>query len=123
MAILQALVIVLMALLPAIFALVLMRKAESQARERLRRALRSPVGYGRSRQMLSPDHQYVEGVGYLLGDLSCQWNARSSYLRCAINPEGPCQECSHYEAREFPEEHQPQDSGHPQSEAQRRLPR
>ena len=120
MAILQALVIVLMALLPAIFALVLMRKAESQARERLRRALRSPIANGRSRQMLLPDHQYVEGVGYLLGDLSCQWNARSSYLRCAINPEGPCQQCTHYKAREFPDEHQ--NSGHPQPGAQHRLP-
>jgi len=33
---------------------------------------------------------YLEGVGYLIG-ISCQFNARSSYLRCAVNPQGPCQ--------------------------------
>jgi len=33
----------------------------------------------------------LEGVGYLIGDISCQFNARSGYLRCAVNPQGPCQ--------------------------------
>lgn len=121
MALLKALVIFLIALIPAACALLLMRKAESQARERLRGALRSPTGYGRPRRTLLPDHQYVEGMGYLMGDLSCRWNARSSYLRCAVNPEGPCQNCGHYEAREFADERSPNansaDEGRPNANA------
>jgi hypothetical protein len=50
------------------------------------------------------DYRYVEGLGYIVGDLSCQFNARSPHLRCAVNPSGPCQECSAYQAIVFPEE-------------------
>jgi len=42
---------------------------------------------------------YVEGVGYIIGDATCQLNARSSYLRCAVNPSGPCNSCSNYQPR------------------------
>jgi hypothetical protein len=45
------------------------------------------------------DLRYVEGVGYVLGDLSCRFNAISPQLRCAINPLGPCEDCSAYEAK------------------------
>ncbi len=51
------------------------------------------------RSDLPPDAQYVEGVGYLIGDITCQYNARSSYLRCAVNPSGPCQDCRFYRAK------------------------
>jgi Family of unknown function (DUF6464) len=33
-----------------------------------------------------------------LGDTSCQFNAHSPFIRCAVNPSGPCQGCSFYEA-------------------------
>ena len=33
-----------------------------------------------------------------IGELSCKFNARSSHLRCAVNPSGPCEGCSSYEA-------------------------
>ena len=52
----------------------------------------------------SQDYHYVEGLGYIVGDLSCQYNARSPHLRCATNPSGPCEGCSLYEAIRFPEE-------------------
>jgi hypothetical protein len=32
-----------------------------------------------------------------IGDVTCKWNARSPYLRCAINPSGECQGCKDYE--------------------------
>jgi Family of unknown function (DUF6464) len=44
-----------------------------------------------------PEEQYVEGVGYVIGDLSCSYNARSPYIRCAVNPDGLCQDCRHYQ--------------------------
>lgn len=50
------------------------------------------------------DYRYVEGLGYIVGDLSCQFNARSPYIRCAVNPSGPCNGCLSYEAIRFPEE-------------------
>ena len=34
---------------------------------------------------------------YFIGDTTCINNAHSPYLRCAINPSGPCDECPHYE--------------------------
>lgn len=50
------------------------------------------------------EYHYVEGLGYMVGDLSCQFNARSPHLRCAVNPAGPCQGCGAYQAIVFPEE-------------------
>lgn len=34
-----------------------------------------------------------------IGDTSCLNNARDRHLRCAVNPMGPCEGCSHFEAR------------------------
>jgi hypothetical protein len=47
------------------------------------------------------DQHYIEGVGYLIGDITCQFNAQSPYIRCAINPSGPCQDCYHYQSKEY----------------------
>jgi hypothetical protein len=34
--------------------------------------------------------------GWVIGDPSCRFNARSPLLRCAVLPEGPCERCAHY---------------------------
>ncbi|MFW6315519.1 MAG: DUF6464 family protein [Cyanobacteriota bacterium] len=39
---------------------------------------------------------YLEGK-WVIGDITCQYNARSELLRCAVNPNGPCQGCQFYE--------------------------
>ena len=31
--------------------------------------------------------------GSPIGDIDCIYNARSSHLRCAVNPDGPCEGC------------------------------
>lgn len=31
-----------------------------------------------------------------VGDVNCQYNAHSALLRCAINPDGPCQDCAFF---------------------------
>lgn len=73
-----------------------------------RRRYHQAFGEAPARQLLpsfpTPDYRYIEGLGYIIGDLSCQYNARSPHLRCAINPSGPCNGCSYYEALHFPEE-------------------
>jgi hypothetical protein len=43
-----------------------------------------------------PEEQYVEGVGYIIGDASCKYNAHSPYVRCAVNPSGLCEGCRDY---------------------------
>jgi len=43
------------------------------------------------------DARYVEGLGYIVGNILCRYNARSASLRCAVNPSGPCDGCLHYE--------------------------
>lgn len=63
----------------------------------------APVRQRRSTTPLLPDRYYLEGVGYLIGDISCQFNARSGYLRCAVNPQGPCQGCRYYNPLEISE--------------------
>jgi hypothetical protein len=47
------------------------------------------------------DLHYVDGMGYMIGDITCDLNARSPYLRCAINPFGPCDGCSAYAPKVF----------------------
>jgi hypothetical protein len=100
----ETLLILVLGLIPALFSLLLLRKAEVQAREQFRAAVNS-AGIHRMGRFygypLAPDHHYVEGVGYMFGDLTCRFNARSPYLRCAVNPAGPCKECPYYESIEI----------------------
>lgn len=35
---------------------------------------------------------------WVLGDVTCRFNARSPLLRCAVNPDGPCDHCMNYQA-------------------------
>jgi hypothetical protein len=30
---------------------------------------------------------------------TCQYNAHSAFLLCAVNPTGPCEQCRHYEPK------------------------
>ncbi|MEO0771083.1 MAG: DUF6464 family protein [Cyanobacteria bacterium J06649_4] len=49
----------------------------------------------------NPDEHYVDGMGLVIGDITCQLNARSPFIRCAANPFGPCEGCIEYEGREY----------------------
>lgn len=39
------------------------------------------------------------GIPMSIGDPGCLYNARSPELRCAVNPDGPCQGCKDYQPR------------------------
>ena len=39
---------------------------------------------------------FLEGR-WVLGDASCRYNAHSELIRCAVNPDGPCDCCRYYE--------------------------
>jgi hypothetical protein len=36
---------------------------------------------------------------WVIGDATCQLNAQSELIRCAVNPDGPCAGCRYYEPR------------------------
>lgn len=99
---LEPLLILIIGLIPAFLSLLLIRKAETRARARLQTAINAATNQSlrRFHYALSPDHEYVEGIGYVIGNFTCRFNARSAYLRCAINPSGPCRDCPFYEAIE-----------------------
>ncbi|MGB3204525.1 MAG: DUF6464 family protein [Crinalium sp.] len=96
----ETILVFVVSLMPALFSLFLIHKAEMRARSNISSAMSATA---MSRLRCNPpqlEEQYVEGVGFLIGDISCQYNARSAYIRCAINPQGPCKECRYYEMRE-----------------------
>lgn len=42
------------------------------------------------------------GDRWVIGDATCQYNAQSPLLRCALQPDGPCGGCGHYQPRSTP---------------------
>ena len=34
---------------------------------------------------------------WVIGDIRCEFNARSSVIRCAVNPHGPCDRCPSFQ--------------------------
>ena len=95
--------ILVIGLTPSLFSIWVLRRADARAQARLRLAIDSVSTRGLPRLGLSPEHHYVEGIGYMIGDLTCRFNARSSYIRCAMNPMGPCEGCSQYQERDLPD--------------------
>lgn len=96
-----ALWILALGLMPSLLSLWLLRQREAQMQARFRRAIDLTPIRTQSSESIPPysDRYYLEGVGYLIGDISCRYNARSGYIRCAVNPEGPCEGCRYYEQR------------------------
>jgi len=100
--VLATLWILAVGLMPSLFSLWMMRRSEAQTQAKLRQAMSVTTRVRTQRLYATPqlsDRYYLEGVGYLIGDISCRFNARSGYLRCAVNPQGPCQGCRHYQGR------------------------
>lgn len=44
-----------------------------------------------------PDEKSFVAGRWVIGDANCRYNARSELLRCAVNPEGPCEGCPHFD--------------------------
>jgi hypothetical protein len=98
----KALLVIAIGFVPSfVLSLWIIRKTHVRARSRLRRLSMNfsrIQGRDTSRSEDS-DRYYLEGVGFLIGDISCRYNARSAHIRCAINPPGPCEGCRDYEPR------------------------
>lgn len=76
-----------------------MRYAQSQARDRIAAARLAVANRSMATQLPTADRTYIQSLGYAIGDITCEYNARSNYIRCAVNPSGPCQDCRYYQAR------------------------
>ena len=46
-----------------------------------------------------PTEKSLVGGRWVIGDASCRYNACSEMIRCAVNPDGPCETCRYYEKR------------------------
>lgn len=97
------LIILVLGLAPPILSLWILHRAQasfSQANANVANAnmaIASPLCA--SLKALPPaDMTCIEGYGYVIGKVSCKYNARSPYIRCAVNPSGSCQDCRHYES-------------------------
>ncbi|MBF2035138.1 MAG: hypothetical protein IGR92_06550 [Leptolyngbyaceae cyanobacterium T60_A2020_046] len=93
-----------LSLLPAVVSAWLSIRARKRFQEDFSLAVEAASHRG-LRAVLTRDRDlnYVEGLGYIVGDFTCQMNARSPYLRCAVNPCGPCKGCQLYEPKVFKE--------------------
>lgn len=94
--------LLLVGLLPPALSLWASFRAERRIVERFDLAMESghypAVNPWRQRD---PDEHYIDGIGLVIGDITCQLNARSPHIRCAVNPTGPCEGCRSYEGRTY----------------------
>ena len=91
--------LLLMSLLPSLVYLMLYRKLKQQWENRLEQ-VRWVININH-RENFSDSYlpeAESELVFYCLGDPSCIYNARSPYIRCAVNPCGSCENCPHYQS-------------------------
>lgn len=97
----ETIMVFVLGLTPPLLSIWVMHRAKEQAQIRLRNSIQaSTTARVLPRNPLPPDQYYLEGVGYLIGDITCRFNARSAYIRCAVNPSGPCDNCCDYQPRE-----------------------
>ncbi|KAM3099885.1 DUF6464 family protein [Phormidesmis sp. 146-12] len=95
---LEIILVLTIGLAPPLLSFIFLRRAEARAQIRLRSAMRAAEYRQLQRLLALPsDQRYVEGMGSLIGDFTCRFNARSTHIRCAVNPFGPCKECTYYE--------------------------
>jgi len=47
---------------------------------------------------MSAEKTWTDGR-WVIGNANCLYNARSEWVRCAVNPEGSCHDCRVYEPR------------------------
>lgn len=84
-------------LAPACISAWLCVRSERSLKQSNYRQVPSRPGAGLLKLLDNPsDLHYVDGLGYMIGDITCDLNARSPYLRCAMNPIGPCDGCNTY---------------------------
>ncbi|MBP0016968.1 MAG: hypothetical protein J7647_05340 [Cyanobacteria bacterium SBLK] len=90
--------IAILSIMPFFLSRFLLRQAIQQWEETLGQVRADNVLHLRVHTMFAnPSEQCArEEDSYFIGNTLCRYNARSPYLRCAVNPAGPCQNCRHF---------------------------
>jgi len=91
----ETILIFVVSLIPCFLSLVIVPQAKKRWEMSLVQA-RSRTVYWQTTRLEMP---HVESETRILGDTTCQFNAHSPYLCCAVNPSGSCEDCYHYESR------------------------
>jgi hypothetical protein len=96
------LLLIAIGLIPPVLSAWLSLRAHRRIQAQFELALETSTNH-RFREWMQrhPDERYVDGIGFVIGDITCQMNARSPYLRCAVNPTGPCETCRLYEGKPY----------------------
>jgi len=96
---LDIVIILLLGIAPPILSLWMLHRAQVTYTQTNRQINTPIIPPAASLKALPPaDMICIEGYGYVIGKVSCKYNARSPYIRCAVNPSGPCQDCRYYES-------------------------
>ncbi len=98
------LIILLLGLIPLVLYNLALNKSKQQRWQTRLRRIRALRIDRRSQRLYcldsgDEDEELEQLHSYFIGEISCRYNARSPYVRCAVNPCGPCDQCSHYESR------------------------
>jgi len=93
---LDIVIILLLGVAPPILSLWILHRAQDHYRQ-VNLAIATPIPL-RLKALPPADMTCIDGFGYVIGKVSCKYNARSPYLRCAVNPSGPCQDCRYYDS-------------------------
>ncbi|BCL37130.1 DUF6464 family protein [Nostoc sp. MS1] len=48
-----------------------------------------------------PTEKTLVAGRWVVGDATCTYNAHSEIIRCAVNPNGPCESCRYYQRAEL----------------------
>jgi hypothetical protein len=95
---LNIILILILPLIILLISLVFIRRMKQRFNARLRR-IRHRIN---NRSLTTEfDQNFLEEEVYLpyIGDPTCDYNAHSPYLRCTVNPHGPCETCHHYQPK------------------------
>lgn len=98
--ILKIVFILILCLIPSLVSWLVIKKAKQRLQNRLRRERARAAIRQQATMEFPPDFEESTVHGHFIGDPSCRYNAHSPYIRCAVNPEGPCKSCPHYEEKE-----------------------
>ncbi len=98
------LIILFLGLIPIVLYSIALKKSKQQRWQTRLRRVRAIAVDRRSQRLYcldsGEDNEEIEQLhSYFVGELSCRYNARSPYIRCAVNPSGPCDNCGDYESR------------------------
>ncbi|MEM9808500.1 MAG: DUF6464 family protein [Cyanobacteria bacterium P01_D01_bin.56] len=91
--------LLLVGLVPPILSVWASSRAERRMVERIDLVALDPGNYTTPWRQRHHEERYIDGIGLVVGDITCQLNARSPHIRCAVNPMGPCEDCRFYEGR------------------------